>query len=60
MDNKFNNHSRGKGQAIESYVTDIETMHQEILDNGGYSSQAKLKRQLIFVALAQTSLISLT
>ena len=32
--NKFNNHSRKKDQAIESFVTELESLQHDILDNG--------------------------
>ena len=45
---KFRTYSRAKGQAIESYVTEFEQMHQEILDNGRFSTPEMLKQYFIF------------
>ena len=47
LEEKFRHHSRGKEQAIESYVTELETMRQEILDNGGYCPPKHLKHNFI-------------
>ena len=47
VERKFNDHSRGRNQAIESFVTDLESMHHDILDNGGHSSRERLHRNFI-------------
>ena len=45
---KFNNHSRGKEQAIESFVTDLESMYHDIVDNGGSCTPTQLKQNFLF------------
>ena len=48
LKDKFRNHSCGRDQAIENFFMELETMQQEILDNGGHSTPELLKRYFIF------------
>ena len=47
MNTKFNNFTRPGDMPIETYVAKMEMMHQEIMDNGGFSSKELLKQNFI-------------
>ena len=48
METAFHTYFRQSDQAIESYVTELQIMHNIIIDNDGHSTPEILRRNFIF------------